>query len=91
MRKQTIFVVIGALRVKTFALLNLDISSLENSVDHDQLASAPFVIQGVCHSIQLTLLENRSVCAILIYYGKCSKISNTLKLRTPKIITKIFF
>ena len=24
----------------------------------------------------------------LCYYGKCSKISNTLKLRTPKIITE---
>ena len=24
----------------------------------------------------------------LNYYGKCSKISNTLKLRTPKIITE---
>ena len=26
--------------------------------------------------------------AFFLYYGKCSKISNTLKLRTPKIITE---
>ena len=25
---------------------------------------------------------------LIDYYGKCSKISNTLKLRTPKIITE---
>ena len=26
-----------------------------------------------------------------ISYGKCSKISNTLKVRTPKIIAEIIF
>ena len=28
------------------------------------------------------------VCARITGYGKCSKISNTLKLRTPKIIAE---
>ena len=43
---------------------------------------------------QLINIEQIIVCsieqtdAVVKSYGKCSKISNTLKLRTPKIITE---
>ena len=33
---------------------------------------------GICYGVPSTAF----------YYGKCSKISNTLKLRTPKIIAE---
>ena len=39
--------------------------------------------QNVCKSYQQTTLVGQG-----LNYGKCSKISNTLKLQTPKIIAE---
>ena len=40
--------------------------------------------------MSFTLYENTNMAntRYMYCYGKCSKISNTLKLRTPKIITE---
>ena len=40
-----------------------------------------------CISLQKILIDEMSLSDCM-YYGKCSKISNTLKLQTPKIIAE---
>ena len=40
------------------------------------------------HASNLTFFGSTSTKHIDTGYGKCSKISNTLKLRTPKIIAE---
>ena len=50
---------------------------------------------GIWHVFQYSINANKNenentyhIRSITMKYGKCSKISNTLKLRTPKIIAE---
>ena len=58
--------------------------SVSNSLNSDlaQHFVGPDWVQTVCKGYQQTTMLSPAG-NILIYYGKCSKISNTLKLRTP--------
>ena len=56
---------------------------LGNFIKGDGNPNDYYVLSG--HIVGLVTLRS------LIKYGKCSKISNTLKLRTPKIIAEYNF
>ena len=44
-------------------------------------------VGGVCDD-RTSFIMRLFIISVINIYGKCSKISNTLKLRTPKIIAE---